>query len=378
MASAGLAPLPDPAVSWSEDALEQLRRRAVDGLLALPIRGIEIGGLLLGVVSEQAPYRFSIEAIAPIECEHQQGPGFVLSENDRLKLVALLAEIQGYGVHSVVGYYRSRTAREAGPELDAADLELIGEFFAGQSHVFLALRPWSVRRCEAALYRWSAGLLVSTGERFELGERPPPQAPVVEEVPSDAASQPRQASRREQAHVPDAPRRSEQFWKIATLSLAVLAGFLMLPRRGSEPVRNAVAEQTGAPAVALPPTQSASETARKLEPRRTDLVQLQPPATTPVETITQRAVALELLRPSIPESIRNRISHPVTVRVLVLVDDGGRVISARPAEYSDGLQRYVAQQAAKSAQAIRFRPAISSSGRAVPAYEDLTYTFEPR
>jgi hypothetical protein len=412
MASARLATLKKPAVSWSPRALQQIRTQAIEGLLALPQRGMEVGGLLLGSVSNQEPYWYSIDSVAPIECEHQFGPGFSLSDNDRRRLVEQLAEIRGCSDHCVVGYFRSRTAREAGPEFDQADRELIGKFFAEPSHMFLAVRPWSVRRCEAALYHWSGGFLAAAGVKFELGEPPPFQASTVEQDPVVLApleSAPPVVARPSiKPLVANSRQRSEQFWKISTITLAVLAVFLMFSPQGARIGSGISPDKKDAPPVAVEVSGNRVELSWDPAKHRIDFAPVKPtggslkltllpaqaqdteplgsPNTPPSETlsdspeepIVQRALALDMVRPVIPDSIRNRISEPITVKVIAQVNQNGRVISAKPAEYAGGLERYLAQQAADAARTVRFRPAMSAAGLPLAASEELTVTVAGR
>jgi hypothetical protein len=379
---------------------------------------MEVGGLLLGSVSNREPYWYSIESVAPVECEHQYGPGFSLSDNDRRKLVEQLAEIRGCSEHCVVGYFRSRTARDAGPEFDQADRELIGKFFSEPSHMFLAVRPWSVRRCEAALFHWSGGFLTAAGGRFELGEPPPFQATTTEPDPVALApvalatvesSPPGLARPLTQPLVADNRQRSsEQFWKISTITLAVLSAFLILAPQAANTGSVIPPVKKQKPPVAVEVSGNRVELSWDPAKHRIDFAPVKPsggrlnltllPALqadddlqhspnvlssdtlsdNPEEPIVQRALALDAVQPVIPDSIRNRISEPITVKVIAQVNQNGRVTSAKPAEYAGGLERYLAQQAADAARSVRFRPAMSAAGLPLAASEELTITVTGR
>lgn len=368
MAGAQPAPILAPAVSWSGEAIRKLRALAVDGLLKLPQRGVETGGLMLGSVSERAPYLFSVEDVCPIQCEHRFGPGFTLSEADHEALREQLASARACGEHCVIGFFRTRTGPGASTFFDEADRDLIDNYFDDPSHIFLAVHPRSLSRCEAAVYFWAGGRLTTTGRVSELSElaltassselppaepaeptEPEPQPPFVLEI----APRPR--------------RTSLATWFVGVLCGLALGGFLVVHSRNSSPS----APKAEPPAAALPPPPPAVP-----EPE----AQPRPQAEIPpqAEPIARRALSLEEIRPEVPESIAARLTGPVRLTLRVDIDERGQVISARPPEYSDGLRRYLAQRAAEAARAARFRPAESASGRPLPSTETITVTIHPR
>jgi hypothetical protein len=103
-----------------------------------------------------------------------------------------------------------------------------------------------------------------------------------------------------------------------------------------------------------------------------------PPAEAVEPSVARRATSLEVLRPHIPVSIQNRIAQPLQVTLRIRVDENGRVLSAQPDDYHDGLQRYLATRAAESARSIRFRPAEDNFGRPIPSIERIVVPFYPR
>jgi hypothetical protein len=365
MAGAQPAPIFAPAVSWSGEAIRKLRTLAVDGLLALPQRGMETGGLLLGSVSERAPFLFSIEDVCPIPCEHRFGPGFTLSDADHEALRDQLASARACGEHCVIGFFRTRTGPGASTFFDEADRDLVDNYFDDPSHIFLALHPRSLTRCEAAVYFWTGGRLTTTGRVCELseltlaagpGEPPPERAPEPEPQPSfmlETAPQPR--------------RPSITMWFVGVLCGLALGGFLVVHYRDSG---RTLPEPEPPEAAAVPsPPPAAPEPQAQPQPQ----AELPPEA----EPVARRALSLEAIRPGVPESIAARLTEPVHLILRVDIDETGHVTSARPAEYSDGMRRYLAQRAAEAARAARFRPAESASGRPLPSTETITVTVHP-
>lgn len=367
MAGAQPAPIFAPAVSWSGEAIRKLRALAVDGLLKLPQRGMETGGLLLGSVSERAPFLFSVEDVCPIPCEHRFGPGFTLSDSDLEALREQLASARACGEHCVIGFFRTRTGSGASTFFDDADRDLIDNYFDDPSHIFLAVHPRSLTRCEAAVHFWTGGRLTTTGRASELSELALTTAPG--EPPSDEPAEPEPQQPYALEIAPQPRRPSLIAWFIGVLCGLALGGFLVVHYRNSgspDPVPEP-------PGTAVPPLAPA---ASEPQPQPHPQPQAEPPP--PAEPIARRALSLEEIRPEVPESIAARLTEPVRLTVRIDVAETGLVISARPAEYSDGLRRYLAQRVAEAVRAARFRPAESASGRPLPSTETITVTIHPR
>ncbi|MCS7043692.1 MAG: hypothetical protein NZR01_12975 [Bryobacteraceae bacterium] len=133
--------------------VDRLAAEALRGLSALPRRGMEVGGLLLGRV-EQADGEalVVIEDAVGFPCEHLYGPNFQLSPRDRetfAEMVASWAPGPGRPVH-LVGFYRSHTRGDL--ELTPEDIELLDTWLPHPHGVFLLLRPHATRPAEAAFF----------------------------------------------------------------------------------------------------------------------------------------------------------------------------------------------------------------------------------
>lgn len=134
-----------PVVLIRRDAARGIHAEAMAGLNALPRRGAEIGGLLLG---SRAAGSVTIESFASVESEHRYGPSYLLSERD---IQALARAVSGkYTSLEVVGYYRSHTRPEFAP--DSQDIEVIDRLFPNRQALFLLVRPFKSGASEAALY----------------------------------------------------------------------------------------------------------------------------------------------------------------------------------------------------------------------------------
>jgi hypothetical protein len=141
-----------------EPAVSKLRRLAVDGLIALPRRGIEVGGLLVG---EARLGDIQIQTWEEVLCEHRYGPSYALSPADREALSALLAA-RPEGAPQVVGFFRSFTSRD--PIIEEADEAFVGEHFPEGDFVYLMLQPLSPLECLATFRFFHDGQLVPETE----------------------------------------------------------------------------------------------------------------------------------------------------------------------------------------------------------------------
>src|SRR5689334_22004784 len=79
-------------VLFSSAVLRDLRARSIESFLALPRRGLEIGGLLFG---QPGTAELRIEGFEEVPCEHRYSPSFALSASDRKRVEELLAQRRG-------------------------------------------------------------------------------------------------------------------------------------------------------------------------------------------------------------------------------------------------------------------------------------------
>ncbi len=186
-----------------------------EGVQALPRRGLEIGGLLLGHVRRsESGVVVEIEDFEPIECEHAVGPSYLLTAKDR-ELMQERIRLHKSGKLDVIGAFRSHTRKEF--SLTPEDLDFLAAHFAGPADVFLLIH--ALRDCPL-----TAGFAIREGGEIRSltpqapfpfrsvtlrsGDYPlrsveaPAAAPVAVETP--AAAPPREALKPEPAV--EAPR----------------------------------------------------------------------------------------------------------------------------------------------------------------------------
>lgn len=143
--------------------VDRIASEALRGLSALPRRGMEVGGILLGRVTAGASAAtIHIEDAVPFDCEHLYGPNFHLSPKDRDALSELLSGINSKRSRplTAIGLYRTHTRGDL--ELTAEDVELLDAFFPSAHALCLMVKPFATKPAEA-------GFFIRTSGRFRPG-----------------------------------------------------------------------------------------------------------------------------------------------------------------------------------------------------------------
>jgi hypothetical protein len=111
---------------------------------------------------------------------------------------------------------------------------------------------------------------------------------------------------------------------------------------------------------------------------RTELARAMPPEPErPSHPMVPPAIMHEV-QPRIPEGIRARIREKIVIPVNVEVSEKGRVVRAlADAQTGDGVHRYLADLAEKTAREWRFAPARTKSGERVASSKMIDFVFIP-
>ena len=64
------------------DVLDRLASEIMRGFGAVPKRGAEVGGLLLGTIQPGSPAIVRIEDFEPVPCHYRRGPSYLFTEDD--------------------------------------------------------------------------------------------------------------------------------------------------------------------------------------------------------------------------------------------------------------------------------------------------------
>jgi hypothetical protein len=180
------------AVHLHSELIDRLNYEVMRGFGALPKRGAEVGGVLLGSVEQGARRIVRVQDFQSIPCEHLLGPSYVLSDKDRLELDRVLERSAkaGAGEARVVGLYRSITRDVI--QLTEQDLALLDARFPDEGAACLLIKPYNTRPNEAVLLCRENGAFPTEPQtrtfvfrRKEMGVGPAPPR-----VRSEAAAPP--------------------------------------------------------------------------------------------------------------------------------------------------------------------------------------------
>ena len=151
------------SIHLAYSVIERLERDVIAAFNALPKRGAEVGGLLLGRVDESPNRSVYIDDFVPVKCEYRRGPSFLLSDADRPGLENAIARAGT----TVVGFYRSHTRKDFG--FDTEDVARFETYFPDSNRVFLLIKPLSISQSTARFFLWEGG---EVGGDFSLPEFP--------------------------------------------------------------------------------------------------------------------------------------------------------------------------------------------------------------
>ncbi len=138
------------------DVVSHIRFAAMEAVKALPRRGLEIGGLLLGRATVEGGRSIvQILGFLPVESEHRSGPSYLLSETDRDHFAEALRQHP-----EAIGMYRTNT-RSENLTLQEDDRSLFDSYFKRVESVLLLIQPVTGM---AQLFLRSGGALVGVHE----------------------------------------------------------------------------------------------------------------------------------------------------------------------------------------------------------------------
>ncbi|MCU0246124.1 MAG: hypothetical protein MUC42_06105 [Bryobacter sp.] len=164
------------------DVVDKMSAEVMRGFGAVPRRGAEVGGLLLGHVEVGENLVVRIDDFEAVSIEHKRGPSFLLSDTDQQRFAEAVEKWRGQTGKrlSLVGFYRSHTRDGLG--LAPEDVDLFGEYFGEPSQVILLIRPFATKVSRAGFFfpedgriRSEASYLEFPFRRRDLGGGSPPE-----------------------------------------------------------------------------------------------------------------------------------------------------------------------------------------------------------
>ncbi|MFN7932264.1 MAG: hypothetical protein U0R19_03000 [Bryobacteraceae bacterium] len=183
--------------------IDRLVQEVMRGFGAIPRRGAEVGGVLLGSAEVGDRIIVRIEDFEVVHCEHRRGPSYLLSDSDVARFAETIARHRFTPQKSVyaVGCYRSHT--RDGLCLTPEDLSQFDAYFPDVSDIFLLIKPYATKVSQAGFFfREEDGIRVDSSylefpfRRKELGGGATPGVrarelgPVAHAVNTPAAATP--------------------------------------------------------------------------------------------------------------------------------------------------------------------------------------------
>ena len=190
------------AVHLNLDVVDRLLPEVMRGFGAVPKRGAEVGGVLLGVIehsgeNESGQTIVRIEDFEPVECAYRRGPSYLFTDDDRGAFGAACQRLRPDDSRPAyaVGYFRSHT--RDGMSLGPEDLKLLDCCFPSPAHVALLIKPYGTKVSTGGFFVREDGVFPDATplefpfRRRELtGEDPPPRRSMIERRPRLRAPQP--------------------------------------------------------------------------------------------------------------------------------------------------------------------------------------------
>lgn len=172
------------AIHLSLEALDGILGDVLTGFGAIPRRGAEVGGILIGRTEAG---KIWIDDFVTVACEHRRGPSYLLSEKDRAGFAEMFESRRKADTYPV-GLFRSNTRDQN--TIDDEDRQLFGQYCPAPSGAFLLIRPQATKTSTAAFLVYKDGVLPDSNEnvfpfqRWELeGGAPPPRRPLSDVKP---------------------------------------------------------------------------------------------------------------------------------------------------------------------------------------------------
>lgn len=163
------------------DLVDRLGADILRGFGAVPKRGAEVGGILIGTIQPGAISTVRIDDFEAVPCSYARGPSYLLTEEER---VSFDAACQSRG-KDIVGYYRSHT--RDGLALQPEDIQLLERNFPSKDQVALLVKPFATKPGVAGFFVRENGVFPSATplefpfRRWEMtGQEPPRRAPMQE------------------------------------------------------------------------------------------------------------------------------------------------------------------------------------------------------
>ena len=151
------------------DVVDRILLEVMRGFGAVPKRGAEVGGILLGtaeVLGGQIVVK--VEDFEAVECDHASGPSYILSDEDRAAFVESMNRWRRGADRRIyaVGYYRGHT--RDGVCLAAEDLAVLEELFPEPTAIAMVIKPYATKVSIAGIFFREDGQFKADASHLEF------------------------------------------------------------------------------------------------------------------------------------------------------------------------------------------------------------------
>lgn len=140
-------------VKLSLDLVDRLLQEVMRGFGAMPRRGVEMGGVLLGTVDRSGDRPMVVvEDYEPVPCQHSRGATYLLSDDEMLRFKETVSKWSPDAGKQTfaVGYYRSHTREGLG--LGDEDLNLFNQLLPDPLAIAMLVKPFATRVSQAGIF----------------------------------------------------------------------------------------------------------------------------------------------------------------------------------------------------------------------------------
>lgn len=151
------------------DVIDRVLLEVMRGFGAVPKRGAEVGGILLGTTEVQGDHTVvKVEDFEIVDCDHASGPSFILSDDDRAGFEETMERWRQGPDRRIyaVGYYRGHTREGIG--LVAEDLSILEEMFPEPSAIALIVKPYATKVSMAGIFFREEGQFKADASALEF------------------------------------------------------------------------------------------------------------------------------------------------------------------------------------------------------------------
>lgn len=140
------------SVRLSLDVVDRMQQEVMKGYGAVPKRGAEVGGILLGRSSVADKTIVTIDDFVLVPIEYKRSPSYLLSEEDARAFEAALSGAKNSPdpLLRPIGYFRSHTRDGVG--LSSEDFAILDLHFPEPDAVVLVIRPYATKVSQAGFY----------------------------------------------------------------------------------------------------------------------------------------------------------------------------------------------------------------------------------